>query len=151
MDKIVEKYKDYNKNRLTFELDFSSNKSIYSSDLLITDWSGIAAEFSFGTKRPCIFVNTKMKVCNQNWENLGIIPSEILIRDKVGISINKEDVSTIDTVAENLFKNSKKYKEDITNYFETYTYNHGTAAQEGAKYILSSLLEKQKQKKEGGN
>ena len=83
--------------------------------------------------------------------NNHIIPSEILIRDKVGISINKEDVKTIDKVAQKLFKNNKKYKEEISKYFETYTYNHGKAAQEGAKYILSSLLEKQKQKKEGGN
>ncbi|MBQ3048259.1 MAG: membrane protein insertase YidC [Clostridia bacterium] len=151
MDKLVEKYKDYKSDRLKFELDFSSNKSIYTSDMLITDWSGIAAEFAFGTKRPCIFVNTKMKVCNTNWENIGIVPTEILIRDKVGVSVNKEDVNTIDTVVEKLFKDHKKYKEDISNYFETYTYNHGTAAAEGAKYILGSLLEKQKQKKEGGN
>lgn len=151
VEKLVDKYKDYDKKRLNFELDFSSNKSIYSSDLLVTDWSGIAAEFSFGTKRPSIFVNTKMKVCNQNWENIGIIPTEIIIRDKVGVSISKEDTKTIDTVVEKLLKDSKKYKEDITSYFETYTYNHGTAAQEGAKYILGSLLEKQKQKKEGGN
>ena len=68
---LTEKFKDVPGKNLTFELDFTVNKSIYSSDLLITDWSGIAYEFAFATKKPVLFVNTKMKVENEDWEEIG--------------------------------------------------------------------------------
>lgn len=146
MDALVEKYKEYDKNLLSFELDFSSNKSTYASDLLITDWSGIAAEFSFATQKPTIFVNTKMKVVNENWEKIGIVPTEIQIRNILGKTVEKEDTKQIHLTVKELFKDSKKYKKQIAEYFENYTYNHGTAAEKGAKYILKSLVEKRKNK-----
>ncbi|MBQ4542343.1 MAG: membrane protein insertase YidC [Clostridia bacterium] len=148
LNQIVEKYKDYDEKLLTFELDFSSNKSIYSSDLLITDWSGISAEFAFATGNPVVFVNTKMKVCNQNWQKIEITPIEIKLRDIIGVNIEKEDVEKIDETIKNLFKDKKEFKKKIEEYFETFTYNHGTAAEKGAKYILQSLIEKKKNKKE---
>ena len=148
LNQLVEKYKDYDEKLLTFELDFSSNKSIYSSDLLITDWSGISAEFAFATGNPVVFVNTKMKVCNQNWQKIEITPIEIKLRDIIGVNIEKEDVEKIDETIKNLFKNKKEFKKKIEEYFETFTYNHGTAAEKGAKYILQSLIEKKKNKKE---
>ena len=148
LNQLVEKYKDYDEKLLTFELDFSSNKSIYSSDLLITDWSGISAEFAFATGNPVVFINTKMKVCNQNWQKIEITPIEIKLRDIIGVNIEKEDVEKIDETIKNLFKDKKEFKKKIEEYFETFTYNHGTAAEKGAKYILQSLIEKKKNKKE---
>ena len=148
LNQLVEKYKDYDEKLLTFELDFSSNKSIYSSDLLITDWSGISAEFAFATGNPVVFINTKMKVCNQNWQKIEITPIEIKLRDIIGVNIEKEDVVKIDETIKNLFKDKKEFKKKIEEYFETFTYNHGTAAEKGAKYILQSLIEKKKNKKE---
>lgn len=147
IDALVEKYKDRDEKLLTFELDFSSNKSIYSSDLLITDWSGIATEFAFATEKPCVFVNTKMKVCNPNWEKIGIVPTEIQIRNILGKAIEKEEASKINDIVKELFDKKKEYKKQISEYFEDYLYNHGTAAEMGAKYILKSLAQKQKNKK----
>ena len=66
----TEKYADVPAAELTFELDFSSNRSIYSSDLLITDWSAIAYEFCFSTKRPVLFVNTKIKMENPDYRDI---------------------------------------------------------------------------------
>lgn len=148
LEKIVEKYKDADPKKLSFELDFSQNKSIYSSDLLITDWSGIAAEFSFATKKPVIYINTKMKVQNPNWEKIGITPMEIKLRNEIGVAINKEDIKDIKKTANDLWKNSEKYKQKIIDYFDKIIYNHNVAAQVGAKYILDSLLEKRKKTKE---
>ena len=58
MNAIVQRYSDYEGGDLEFELDFSSNDSILSSDVVITDWSGTAYEFSFVTKKPSVFINT---------------------------------------------------------------------------------------------
>lgn len=147
MNAIVERYKDYDKDKLNFELDFSSNESTYRSDLLITDWSGISAEFAFATGKPVLFINTKMKVLNPNWEKIGITPIEIQLRDIIGVSVNKEDIVNLPSTIENLFENKDKYKAQIDGYYENFTYNHGHAGKEGARYILKSLITKQNNKK----
>ena len=46
MQSIVDKYAE-STGGLEFQLDFSDSTAIYSSDVLITDWSGIAPEFCF--------------------------------------------------------------------------------------------------------
>ena len=144
LERIVEKYKDVDPKKLSFELDFSSSKSIYSSDLLITDWSGVAAEFCFATKRPALYINTKMKVSNPNWQKIGITPMEIMLRNEIGMSIDKENIKDIKETINNLLQNSQKYKQKIIDYFDKIIYNHNVAAQVGADYILKSLLEKRK-------
>ena len=62
---------------LHFEQDFSTSESIYDSNVLITDWSSIACEFSFATLKPSIFVDTPMKVWNPDRRELGIEPTNI--------------------------------------------------------------------------
>lgn len=144
LSKLVEKYADYDKELLSFELDFSSNKSIYSSDLLITDWSGISAEFCFATGRPALFVHTKPKVLNPEWEKVGITPIEIKLRNIIGVDVEKENLGDIGNTVKELFKNQKTYKAKINEYYKTFTFNHGNAAEYGAKYILNSIAEKRK-------
>jgi len=46
MDALIAKYADYAGDNLTFELDFTSNASLFDSDVVITDWSGAAYEFA---------------------------------------------------------------------------------------------------------
>ena len=151
LNQLVEKYKDYDNEKLTFELDFSSNKSVYSADLMITDWSGIAAEYSFATGRPTIFINTKMKVNNPNWQKIGITPIEIKLRNEIGIAVDMDKVVNIDEIINDAIVNGKKYKEKIDEYFKTFTFNHGTAAKVGAEYVLKTIVNKQKLAKEKNN
>ena len=144
MKQLTERYADKVGDNLVFELDFSKNKSVYSSDLLITDWSGIALEYCFATKRPAVFVNTKIKCMNPNWERIPHTPTEITLRDKVGVSIDKEQVINCKPIVEKLFAESLAYEEKITETMEAHLYHIGTAAEHGAAYILSSLVEKKK-------
>ncbi len=144
MTAITEKYAHLVGEGLTFELDFTVNKSIYASDLLITDWSGIALEYCFATRRPAIFVNTKMKCMNPNWEKIGCTPVEITLRDVVGVSVNKEDLSNCHAVAEDLFARSEEFEATITRVLGEHIYNPGKAGEVGANYLLSSLVEKRK-------
>ncbi len=144
MQAITDRFADKVGDKLSFELDFSHNKSVYSSDLLITDWSGIALEYCFATKRPALFVNTKMKCMNPNWEKIGITPTEITLRDRVGISLNKDALNTCDTVVKRLLENAAEYEAVITETLNNHLYNIGTAGAAGATYILTSLVEKKK-------
>lgn len=147
MNATVERWQDKIGEGLTFELDFSSNKSIYSSDLMITDWSGISFEFSFATKRPTLFVNTKMKVLNENWQKIGCTPIEITLRDEIGVSIEKSEVENISSIVKNMFKKASEHEQRIEKALHTAVYNVGHSDPVGAKYILRRLIEMQEKKK----
>ncbi|MBQ8426424.1 MAG: membrane protein insertase YidC [Clostridia bacterium] len=144
LNKLVEKYADKESDKLSFELDFSTNKSIYTADLLITDWSGISAEYCFATERPALFINTQMKVCNQNWQKIDITPVEINLRSEIGVNVNKEDLDKVKVIVKELFDNRETYKNKINERFESLIFNHGTAAEVGAQYVLKSIIEKRK-------
>lgn len=146
MQSLVEKYKDKVGDGLVFELDFSKNDSITTSDLLITDWSGIAPEFCFATGRPALFINTKIKCLNPNWENLGLTPVEISLRDELGRSIDPKDLDQTAAIVRELIEDTPLYREKIDSRFDSLIYNHGHAGEAGAKYILQSLVEKRSKK-----
>lgn len=150
LNQLVERYKDYDESKLSFELDFSVNKSLYTADVLITDWSGVAPEFCFATKRPAIFVNTQVKCCNPNWQKIDMTPVEIALRDEIGVSVNKEDLENISDTVDTLLANSSDYAKTIQEKFDSFLFNHNRAGEVGANYILSSLVKKAKEKKEKG-
>ena len=144
---LTEKYKDADPEKLTFELDFTTNKSIYSSDLLVTDWSGIAYEFAFATKKPVLFVNTKMKVENPDWQEIGQTPAEIYLRDKVGIALEKDGLDKVKETADHLLSHGDDYRGKIDALKLEHLYSYGTNGAEGVKYILHKLAQKQKENK----
>ncbi len=141
MSVLTEKYKDKIGENLEFELDFSANTSVYSSDILITDWSGIGTEFALATLKPVIFINTKMKVENENYTNIDIVPQEIELRTKVGATLDKDQIGTIDNLAQNLM-NDTSFKEKIENVRKSYFYGFGTKGKNGAEYIIKQLIKK---------
>lgn len=149
MNAIVEKWADRVGDGLTFELDFSANRSIYSADIMITDWSGISFEYSFATKRPVLFVNTKMKVLNPNWERIGCEPIEITLRNEIGASIEKSEVVNVGKHVEYLLAHGAEYEDSIERALHKVVYNVGSAGRVGAGYILKSLSEKAKCRQSG--
>ena len=144
MNAIVEKYADKVGDGLVFELDFSVNRSTYASDLLITDWSGISYEFCIATKRPALFINTKLKCLNPNWKKIDLVPVEISLRDELGVSLEKDELSRVGEVVEELFAKEDYYFDKISDTMKDFFYNPNTATVAGAKYLLSSLAKRRK-------
>ena len=146
MDMLVEKYQDKIGENLQFELDFSSNTSVYSSDILITDWSGIGIEYGFATLKPVVFINTKIKMENENYKNIGIEPQEITLRNVLGVALEKNEIKEkfADTIKQ--LMNSNDFKERLKAKRQEYFYNLGSGGSEGAKYIIRYLIDKKKEK-----
>lgn len=142
MTLLQEAYKDKIGDNLVFELDFSSSTSVYSSDLLVTDWSGIGIEFGFATAKPAIFVNTKMKVENENYTKIGITPQEIRLRDILGVSLEKDTLKTEFPKAVKELVGNKEYTEKLTAEREKYFYSLGSKGTVGGKYIVDQLINK---------
>lgn len=147
MNAIVERYKDKVGEGLTFELDFTVNKSVYSSDLLITDWSGISLEFSFATGKPVLFVNTKIKSLNPNWQKIELTPVEISLRSQIGIALDKEELDKTAQTAEHLISNREEYNRKIREVLNGFFYNIGDNGKTGAMYVLRRIKAIQDAKK----
>ncbi len=146
MEAITRKYAHLVGEGLQFELDFSKNNSLYDSELMITDWSGISCEFCYATGRPALFVNTAMKVENPNWERIDCVPVEISLRDRIGISQDKEQLVTVNETVEKLIREAPAYREAIDRAYREHYFNIGTSAHIGALYILGQLRKRKNDK-----
>ena len=143
-EEIAELSKQYAQSvadgELFFESDFASNDSIFMSDILITDWSGIAFEFSYCTLKPCVFINTPMKVMNPNWEQYGLEVLDITLRDKVGVSIEVTEIEEkLAGVVTQLLDDRDDYKDIIEGIVGQHLYYPGRSGEAGGTYILRRL------------
>lgn len=142
IDELLEKYKDKFNEDFYFELDFASNETIYLSDLVITDWSGIGVEYSVSTTKPTLFINTKMKVINEDYDKIETKPLDITLRNIIGKEIEKEEVNDIANIIEDLLVKQDEYKANNLEVREKYLYNLGNSDKIGAEYIISQIKKK---------
>lgn len=136
---LKEKYKEYADFEL--QLDFSSNDTVFNADILMTDWSGIAYEYSFTTLKPSLFINTPMKIMNPDWEDIGVTPFDIEVRNQMGISVELDQIASIDKVVKKLLFEDNYSKDNMKKMREKYLYNVSESAKVGADYIIKRLIE----------
>ena len=140
LNALADRWKEQTGEQLVFETDFSSNESLYEADILITDWSGIAYEYSYTTGKPTLFINTKMKCPNPNWEKIGITPLEISLRDRIGRSLDKDQLDEAETVIAEMEAHPEEWAERIAKVREQNIFNPGKCGEAAAEHILKSLI-----------
>ena len=114
--------------------------SLYEADLLITDRSGIAFEYAFGTERPVLFVDTPLKEHNKNWKTLNIEPIELQLRNKIGVSIELNDFGKVLQIIEDLIKNANNWRATLKAMRNEHIFHWNCSAVEGAEYIRQIQL-----------
>ena len=144
------RYADYSDDELHFEQDFSSSDSIYDADVLITDWSSISCEFAFATLKPCVFVDTPMKTCNPQWQELGIEPTDITLRNGIGRSVPLDALDRLGDVVDEMVAHPEAWRDAIAEVRASMIYNVGRGGEVAGAYLLDRVLEKQAQREEGG-
>ena len=137
------RYGDVPADELYFERDFSSNETVFTSDILITDWSSVFCEFSFSTLKPCVFVDTPMKVCNPDWDKVGIEPLDISLRNRVGASLAPARAAEAGELVARMLATQDGWRERIREVRGECIFNLGHGGEAAGEYLLSSLLEKQ--------
>ena len=147
MKEILERYRDRFSDDFIIETDFSSNVTVYTADLLITDWSAISFEFSFTTNKPTLFINTQMKVVNKAYKKVKIKPFDITARTEIGRAIEKDEVKNVAETAEYLLTHREEFEDRIDALKREYFYNLGHSGEVGAEYIIKRLTKKKKKKK----
>ena len=119
-----------NKN-VSFDTGTSLNEIFNSCEILITDWSGIAYEFVYSSRRTVIFNDIPLKKLNYDLA----APDEIFeykFRDAIGhIFDNKKSITElIERIRKDRLENKK-----IDNFFKENFYNLGNSS----KIILENL------------
>ncbi len=76
------------------EIDDLSNvfDRLHSTDILITDRSGIALEFAFGMRKPVLFIDTSLKINSPDYLEVNIEPLENEIRSRIGVSLSPNEL-----------------------------------------------------------
>lgn len=142
-DALVERWSGDRGSDLVFESDFSSNESVFSSDVLITDWSSIFCEFSFSTLRPSVFIDTPMKVGNPDWAELGIEPTDISLRNRVGRSFDPAALSGLGDAVAEMIAHPDAWAGRIAGVRGETISNIGHAKEAAGKYLLDSVMSAQ--------
>lgn len=139
---IINRYRDRFSEDFVIETDFSSNVTVYTADLVITDWSNIAYEFSFTTCKPSLFINTQIKVVNNDYDKIPLVPFDITARSKVGRELEKSEVKNAAAVVSQLLAHQEEYRRQIEEIRQQHFYNLGRSGEVGAEYILRRLARK---------
>ena len=129
----------------SIENSFSSNDTVFNADILITDWSGIAYEYSFTTLKPSLFINTPMKIMNPDYQEIPVVPFDIEIRNQIGISVELSELHTLPDIINQLLSESKYSNEKLKEMRDKYLYNISGSAEVGAGYLINRLIEKSKE------
>ena len=135
-DMLKEKYKDC--PNIEIQTDFSSNSPIMESDIVITDWSNIAFEFAFVTKRPVLFINTPMKIMNPEYELIKTKPINITLRSVIGKELEPDNLSQINDIIDDMLSHPTEYKSVIEKTRNDHVYNVGKSGLLCGKYIIRS-------------
>ena len=119
-----------------YDDDVTSQSSLFSADIMISDWSGVALEFSFGLDMPVLFIDTPPKMNNTVWESLNITPLEFLIRDEIGEILPTNNLTNVADIIEDICSNQNKYIDRIKQARNKYIFNIGNSGTVAAKELI---------------
>lgn len=139
LEQLEKKYHSY--PNFILQTDFSSNETVFNADVLVTDWSGIAFEYSFTTCKPCLFINTPMKVMNPDYKDIDVVPFDIEMRSKIGIALEENQLDQVPEAVDKLLHAEMFSKDSLRRLREENLYNIGNSANVGADYIINRLIE----------
>lgn len=142
LELLKQRYAQY--DDFTLQTDFSSNDTVFNADILMTDWSGIAYEYSFTTLKPSLFIDTPMKVMNPDYKEIDVVPFDIEIRNQIGLSVSVDHLEELDSVVRRLLYSEDYQKENMKALRDKYLYNVSKSAKVGADYLIRRLIEMSK-------
>jgi len=123
---------------VNLETDVSSEESLHSSAIMISDWSGAALEYAFGRGRPVLFIDVPRKVLNPNYGELSSIPIEVSLRGEIGTVLPVDALDQVPAEIERLCADLPGNRERLLNIRDKWVYNVGSSGIAGARYIAES-------------
>lgn len=132
LEQIREKFVGHD---FALESDMNATQSWIRSDLMVSDWSGAASEYSFATLKPVVYVDMPQKLNNPEWEKVGLRPFEDSIRFEIGMVLPLEKILEISEAVKKCLAEKDLFQEKIKRARERAVFNIGRSADVGAKII----------------
>ena len=136
---LQSRYKDKLGEDFIIQTDFSSTDTVYSADLLVTDWSNVGFEFALSTLKPVLYINTPMKIMNPEYDKIDVVPFDIRIRGQLGGELELSQLDRAGDVAQDLLSRPEEFRETIQAVKEKEIYNLGHGAEAAGRYIVKRL------------
>jgi YidC/Oxa1 family membrane protein insertase len=106
--------------------------SIMRSDVLVSDWSAMALEYSLGLEKPVLFIDVPRRIRNPNWQELGIEPIETTIREQLGEIVSPQSLQDAPAAIERLVSHPERFREKMRELRETTVFRLGHSIPDGA-------------------
>ena len=154
LERIMSDCAGYDAERFRFQLSFGSNETVFSSDLVVTDWSNIGYEYAVATKKPVLFVNTPRKIVNTAWteEDVAKYAPDDQIRGIIGMTVDPAEVGEKGlAAAEYLLSHRAEYEDVLETVRRERLYHFGESGKYGAEYLIRRILENQKKRSAENN
>ena len=132
---LIQKFGDHAHFRM--DVETVSEKYLHQADVLISDWSGVALEYAFGTERPVLFIDLPKRQQNPEYQRIDIPPAEVFLRDKIGKVVRVDEIPQVAGILGEFLQQKDRYREKIAHLRGQYVYNFGNSSEMGADYILN--------------
>jgi hypothetical protein len=109
---------------LILDDNIDATNSMSVSDLMISDYSGVAMEFALALKRPVIFMDTPRKSFNPNWREIyqqeGV---QVTARSRLGYIIN--NINELEPRIKDCINERNIWEKKLEDLRSEYVYNFG--------------------------
>lgn len=131
-----------------FDFDIRSSDSLRNADLMISDWSGSAFEFAFGFERPVLFVDTKPKINNGDYDRFqtfmegdpeSVEPIEKTLRTTLGELLDPTRLSDVNDKIRELLSDQDATHRKLMESRDRTIYNLGHSSAIGADYLIKII------------
>jgi len=123
--------------RFTLDTGIAAQDSLHRSDLMVSDWSGAALEYAFGLERPVLFVDVARKVNNPDYEQLGMEPFEVTVREQIGRVVSPDRLGDVPGVVDEMVRGASDYRDRIRSARDENIFNVGTSGKVAAGLIAA--------------
>jgi YidC/Oxa1 family membrane protein insertase len=133
VDEIVNKH--LNNPLFSYVKKMGDKESLFNSDLLVCDWSSTSIEYALGLEKPVLYIDVPRRVRNPKYQELGLEPMEVSIRNKVGRILDPLELDKAPDLIEQLLSDPHCFREKISRLRSEFVFNLGNSVDAGAKEI----------------
>lgn len=139
--RLVERLRAMRHERFLLDEELDGSSWLRRADLMISDWSSAAFEFAFSRLKPVVFVDSPSKILNTRFEEFGMTPIEVGLRQTIGRTIAMDRADTVSEVVADVLGKSETYENVILAERTRVVYHLGASHKVGADYIESLVNE----------
>ncbi len=110
-------------------------QSLFRSDILVSDWSAMALEYSLGLEKPVLFIDVPRRIRNPDWQELGIEPMEAAIRSQVGEIVAPDQLQQVPARINQLLSRRAELTSQMRELRQRLVFKLGNSTTEGANEL----------------